>query len=239
MNEYDYLSILTPKEALKEISSSNLSVAQKLVASSLVTQARSFIHHYPDANEEILILDTGHFLGHKVNTKLIEAVGQEMADSISIFSPNIILTAPSLGNISAYATATHLPDKPDVIFAPKGLPLYMDSAYVATSISPIHGSVVDFSVSKSCLSSSSRVVICDDFLDTARTVLELVNITKQAGAQIAAAFFVIEKPFGGRDKLLSAGVPNEQIISLVKIDALKPGLIKLADFEFWFEMVRK
>jgi len=45
MKDYPELPVIEPKEALQLISSSAYSRAQKLLASALVTQSRSFIYH--------------------------------------------------------------------------------------------------------------------------------------------------------------------------------------------------
>jgi xanthine phosphoribosyltransferase len=228
MEDYPFLPLLAPQEALKVISSSPHSKAQKLLAASLVTQGRIFTYRFPKTIDDLMILDVTHFLNHRINTKLLMAIGEELAAETSLFTPNLVLTAPSSGNIPAVATASFLPGIPDVIYAPKGLPITMQEIYQAKSRSYTQG-----------ISPESRIAICDDFLDTGNTALDLLSIVKQAGAQAICAFFVIEKPFGGREALVKAGIPNEAIISLVKIDSLRPGKIKLAGFDYWFELTRK
>lgn len=238
MEDYPLLPILAPQEALRVISSSPHSKAQKLLAASLVTQGRVFTYRFPKTHEDLMILDVTHFLNHKINTKLIMAIGEELAVQISLFTPNLILTAPSSGNIPAVATASFLPDVPDVVYAPKGLPITMQEVYQAKSRSYTQGKAVNLTVAKDCLPPESSVAICDDFLDTGKTALDLLSIIKQAGAQANCAFFVIEKPFGGREALIKAGIPNEAIVSLIKIESLRPGKIKLEGFDYWFELTR-
>jgi xanthine phosphoribosyltransferase len=238
MEDYPLLPILAPQEALRVISNSPHSKAQKLLAASLVTQGRVFTYRFPKTKEDLMILDVTHFLNHKINTKLIMAIGEELAVQISLFTPNLILTAPSSGNIPAVATASFLPEVPDVIYAPKGMPITMQDVYQAKSRSYTQGKSVNLTVAKDCLPRESRIALCDDFLDTGKTALDLLSIVKQAGAQAICAFFVIEKPFGGREALVRSGIPNEAIVSLIKIDSLRPGKIKLEGFDYWFELVR-
>lgn len=239
MEDFPELPILSPSQSLEVISSSSLSRAQKLLASSLVSQARSFEYATVDSKHTLLILDVTHFLNHRINTKLIEAIGEELAEAISIFSPSLILTAPSSGNIPAIATALHLPGKPDVIFAPKSMPITMTDVYQAKNRSYTHEKTVDLTVAKDCLPEGATVAICDDFLDTGKTALDLITITDQALARVVTLFFVIEKPFGGRQKLIDAGFSTEQIVSLITIDSLRPGKLKLKGFDSWFELIRK
>src|SRR3989344_8731140 len=232
-------TILPPKEALQLISGSRLTKAQKLLASSLVTQARSFKYTFPGKTESLLILDVIHFLNHKVNTRLIDAIGEELAQVVTPFSPDVILTAPSSGNIPAISTSLHMDDMPDVIYAPKGIPITMQKVFQAQSHSYTHGKTVDLTVSQEVLSEGERVAICDDFLDTGKTALDLINIVNQAQAVPVVFFFVIEKPYAGRERLIEAGIPAENIISLIKIAEMREGAIKIASFSEWFELARK
>lgn len=238
MKDFPDLSLLSPKEALGAISQSEYSRAQKLLASSLVTQARSFVYHMKETSEDLLILDVTHFLNHRINTKLIAMIGEELASRVSLLQPDIILTAPSSGNIPSIATAIHLDPIPDIIYAPKGQPITIEDAYHAKSRSYTHGKAVDLTVAKDCLPAGSRVLICDDFLDTGRTGLDLVSIVNQAKAQVVGFCFVIEKPFGGRETLKDAGFVDEQIVSLVTIESMRPGKLKLEGFDYWFQLVR-
>lgn len=239
MEDYPNLPIIEPKQALQMISEASLSRGQKLLASSLITQGRSFTYTPKDSQESFLVLDVTHFLNHRINTKLLMAIGEELAGAASILQPDIILTAPSSGNIPAIATAIHLSPMPDIIYAPKGQPITIDEAYHATSRSYTHGKVVDLTVAKDCLLPGARVLICDDFLDTGKTGLDLVAIAIQAEAAVAGFCFVIEKPFGGREKLKNAGFSDSQIISLLTIDSVRPGKLKLHGFDTWFSLVRQ
>lgn len=238
MEDYPDLPITQPKEALQIISSSVLSRAQKLLASSLVTQGRSFTFTPKEGGESFLVLDVTHFLNHRINTKLLMSIGEELAAAVTVLQPDIILTAPSSGNIPAIATAMHLDHAPDVVYAPKGQPITIEDAYHATSRSYTHGKSVDLTVAKDCLPAAARVLICDDFLDTGKTGLDLLHIVRQAQAIPVGFCFVIEKPFGGREKIKEAGFTDSQIISLLTIDSMRPGKLKLTGFDYWFELVR-
>ena len=80
MEDYLDLPDLTPQESLAAISVSHLSVAQKLLASSLVTQARSFLYTLKDSGEELLVLDVTRFLNHRINTRLWVAIQSHAFD---------------------------------------------------------------------------------------------------------------------------------------------------------------
>ncbi len=239
MEDFPDIPVVDPKTTLEMISASSYSRAQKLLAASIVTQSRIVPFKYPKSTKMLLNLDVSHFLTHKINTKLIGAIGEELASAVSLSTPDIVITAPSSGNFLALATATFLPGIPDVIYAPKGTPHTQNLAYQIKSHSFTFGKRVKLSVAADCLPKNAKVAICDDFLDTGRTTMELMDIVRQAGAQTICAFYVIEKPFNGRQNLISLGVPDEAIISLVKIDALREGKIKLAGFNVWFQLLRQ
>lgn len=239
MDDYLQLPIIGASKALEVISSSALSKAQKLLAASLVTQSRSFEYFMNNSQESLLILDVTHFLNHKISTRLMEAIGEELGKMIAPSEPDIILTAPSSGNIPAIATALHMESKPEIIYAPKGMPITMTEVYQSQSRSYTHGKSVDLTVAKDCLPAHQKVAICDDFLDTGKTGIDLLEIVKQAKSEVTCFFFVIEKPFGGRELLRKAGFSDEHILSLIKIESMRPGKLKLSGFDYWFELVRK
>lgn len=239
MEDFPNLPTIGPKDALQLISQSGKSKAQKLLATSLVTQSRSFLYAMKNEDKKLLILDVTHFLNHRINTRLINAIGEELANRIKDFQPDIILTAPSSGNIPAIATALYLENMPDIIYAPKGIPITIQEAYHAKSRSYTHGKPVILTVAKEVLPEGSRVLICDDFLDTGKTGLDLLQIVEQAKAIPVGFCFVIEKPFGGRESLRKAGFSDEQIISVVTIDSMRPGRLKLAGFDYWFILTRQ
>lgn len=239
MKDYPELPVIEPKVALQLISSSDNSRAQKLLASALVTQSRSFEYHMKESDSPLLVLDVTHFLNHRINTKLIEAIGEELAYSVTELEPDIILTAPSSGNIPSIAIAQNLPTVPDIIYAPKGMPITMTEAYETQSRSYTHGASVPLVVAKDCLPAGARVLICDDFLDTGKTTVDLLAIIKEAGAIPIGCAFVIEKPFLGREAIKEAGFKDDQIFSLVTIESMRPGKLKLQGFDYWFSLVRQ
>lgn len=239
MEDFPDLPILKPKESLQLVSNSGCSKAQKLLIASLITQSRSFIYTLKESQQELIVLDVTHFLNHRINTKLMETIGEELANTISPMNPELILTAPSSGNIPALSTALKLPNRADVIYAPKGMPITMTEVYQAKSRSYTHGKAVDLTVAKDCLPKNTRVAICDDFLDSGKTGIDLYKIVEQANAQTVCFFFVIEKPFGGRKQLNNLGFKNEHIVSLVKIESMRVQKIKIAGFDYWFELARK
>jgi xanthine phosphoribosyltransferase len=240
MKEFLNLPVVGPDQALQQVEKSDLSPAQAALSRKLIQESRSFLYRFKDTNEQLLILDVIRFLNHRIETPLMQMIGEELSQKIAPFEPDLILTAPSSGNIPAFATAWNLPTKPPVIYAPKGTPITMKDGevYQASSRSYTHGGTVDLTVAKECLPSNLKVAICDDFLDTGKTAADLAQIVTAAGSTVVAFFFVIEKPFAGRETLLATGFTNEQIISLITIESMQPGKLKLAGFDSWFTLRR-
>lgn len=239
MKDFPELPVLDPKEALQILSASDITRAQKLLISALITQSRSFEYALTGNQSPLLVLDVTHFLNHRINTRLIEAIGEELALKIVNLQPDVILTAPSSGNIPAIAVAQHLPEMPDIIYAPKGVPITMTDTYRTQSRSYTHGGSVPLVVARDCLPKGARVLICDDFLDTGKTATDLLEIIKAAEAIPVGSAFVIEKPFAGRETMRAAGFPDEDIYSLVTIESMRPGRIKILEFNYWFSLVRQ
>ena len=73
-------------------------------------------------------------------------------------------------------------------------------------------------VSPEFLHSSDKVLIIDDFLATGNTIMALVQLARQAGAEVLGVGAVIEKSFeGGRASLEAMGL---RVRSLAVIEAM-------------------
>ena len=64
-----------------------------------------------------------------------------------------------------------------------------------------------------------RVVIVDDFLANGRTAAALIDMAREAGAQVLGAGFVVEKCFKhGRQFIESLGVPVSTLAQVEHLD---------------------
>lgn len=81
-------------------------------------------------------------------------------------------------------------------------------------------------VSKSYVTAEDRVLIIDDFLANGRAVMGLIDITEQAGANLAGVGIVIEKGFQEGGAILRRAGVNLQ--SLAKIESMTTGKIIFA-----------
>lgn len=172
------------------------------------------------------ILKVDSFLNHQIDPKLMDAVGKELARRFALAGATRILTAEISGIAPAVATGLHmgLP----VVYARKHRPITMpETAFRATAPSHTKGNLVELLVSPEYLFASDKILIIDDFLATGKTLMGLIDIVKQAGAQLVGIGAVIEKSFeGGRDLLSQFGV---QLESVAIITNLSDGKIELAN----------
>jgi xanthine phosphoribosyltransferase len=162
------------------------------------------------------ILKIDHFLNHRVEPSFMAAMGRALADRLRRFAPNVLLTAEASGIAPALAVATAL-DVP-MVYAKKYSPVVEMPALSRVVPSPTKGGEMRLVVSGRYVTPGMRVAIIDDFLANGRTAVALAEIAGDAGAQVVAAGFLVEKLFqGGRAGLVDLGIP---IATLAQVERL-------------------
>jgi len=166
------------------------------------------------------IIVVGSFLNHQVDPELAKAIGAAFAKLFESELPTKILTVETSGIVPAFATALAM--NIPLVFARKQKPITMvHPPYVAQARSHTKGSDVEFFVAAEYLTKEDRVLIIDDFLATAVTVVALCDVVKQSGAKLVGIGAVIEKCYeDGRSKL---GDQNVRIETLAKVAKLEDG----------------
>ncbi len=180
---------------------------------SLIDKIRSEASHIGDG-----ILKVDGFINHQILPELTTEMGAVFAGKFrarGIGNASLVLTAEVSGIASALATAQVLGIP--LVFARKRKPVTMsENCYQAETFSPTKNELVTLRVSSEFLSGRDRVIIIDDFLASAKTVLALAEIVRLSGACLLGVGCVIEKVFaGGREKLSALQVP---VVTLAKID---------------------
>ena len=169
------------------------------------------------------ILKVDSFLNHQMDIDLLNEIGKEFYRLYQDCEVNKILTIEASGIGIACITAQyfHCP----VLFAKKTKTKNIAAAVYKTEVkSYTHGTTYDVIVSKEFLKKGDRVLIIDDFLAEGNALAGLVDICRQAGAEVAGCGIAIEKAFQpGGERLRSAGVRVE---SLAMIDSMDGGVIK-------------
>ncbi|HZG69986.1 MAG TPA: xanthine phosphoribosyltransferase [Chondromyces sp.] len=178
-------------------------------------------------SDEVLKVDS--FLNHQIDPKLMKEVGEEFAKRFKDEEITRVLTIESSGIAPSVMAALAL-DVP-VLFARKRKSLTLaDNLYSADVHSFTKQETSTICVAKSFLNQDDRVLIIDDFLANGQAALGLLDIAKQAGAQVAGIGIVIEKSFqNGRNLLLEE---NVRVESLVRIESLRNGEVRFIEEAF-------
>lgn len=157
------------------------------------------------------ILKVDAFMNHQLDSALMKGVGEEFARCFQGLGASKILTAETSGIAPALATGIVM--QIPVVFARKHQPLTMSSnPYRQSTVSHTHARQVELIVSPEYLGVPDRVLIIDDFLATAQTILALAKLIEQSGATLLGIGAVIEKAFeDGRAALESLSVPVESL----------------------------
>ncbi len=164
------------------------------------------------------ILKVDSFMNHQIDPALMQSVGEEFARRFRDTRPTKILTAEISGIAPALAAGMML--QVPVIFARKQQPVTMPPTPLrATAPSHTKGDLVELLVSPEYLLPTDRVLIIDDFLATAQTILALARLVEQSGATLVGVGAVIEKSFeGGRAALVSLNVPTVSLAVIERFD---------------------
>ncbi len=193
--------------------------------SSVVKELRErILKEGQNLGEGILKIDS--ILNHQLDTHLMMACGQELADRFANQGVTRILTAEVSGIAPAMATgyALNVP----VVYARKTKPVTMfGPIFLETAPSHTKGMEVHLMVAAEFMPPGERVLIIDDFLASGKTLRGLIRIVREARCNLVGIACVVEKTFeGGRDNLAKHNVPIE---SIAKITSLDEGKIVVAD----------
>ena len=171
------------------------------------------------------ILKVDSFMNHQIDPILMNEVGLEFARVFAEYKPTRVLTAETSGIAPALSTALAL--KVPLVFARKSRPVTMTDPFEAKAPSHTKGGIVSLMVSPEYLSASDRILIVDDFLASAQTLVALAKLVAQAGATLVGIGTVIEKVYSnGRELLKDVNVP---VVSLARIKSIDSDEIVFAD----------
>ena len=164
------------------------------------------------------------FLNHRVDPIVMRHIGELFAQRFEGVGADVILTAEASGIPPALATGMAL-DLP-LVYAKKYLGTGKRYSFFREVMSPTKGVEYRVEVARRVLDPGSRVLIIDDILSGGRTAEALGHITGEAGCDVAAFGFVIEKSWKtGRARLEANGW---EVTNLVDVTSLAGGLVHLA-----------
>lgn len=145
------------------------------------------------------------FLNHRMDIGLIDEIGREFYRLFESAKPTLILTVEASGIGIACMAARYFGK--DVLFAKKKAGKNVaGEVYSASVKSFTKGTTFNIVVDKNYISAGDRVLIIDDFLAEGEATAGLIDLCRQAGAEVCGIGICIEKSFQpGGGKLRRAG----------------------------------
>ncbi len=168
------------------------------------------------------ILKVGGFLNQQIDSDFMMEMGEEIARLYKNDNITKVLTVEASGIAVALAAGAslHVP----ALFAKKHNTSNIQSdVYSSVVYSFTHQTEYNIVVSKDYISKDDKVLIVDDFLAKGNAIVGLIDIVKQAGAELAGCAVAIEKGFQrGGDGLREKGIRVE---ALALIDSMSENSI--------------
>ena len=172
------------------------------------------------------VLKVDSFLNHQMDVRLLKEIGVEFKKRFKDQHINKILTIEASG-IGIACMVAEVFDVP-VLFAKKTQTKNIAGDVYTTKVESFtHGKVYDIIVSKEFLGEDDHVLIIDDFLANGKALEGLIQLAKDAKAEVVGCGIVIEKGFQhGGDRLRDNGVRVE---SLAIVDSMDDGQVVFRD----------
>lgn len=164
------------------------------------------------------ILKVDSFLNHQIDVDIIRQMAYEFKRRFRGAEVTKVLTIEASG-IAIASLVGHLYDVP-VVFAKKNVTANStDDKYVSHAYSFTHKKNNNIFVSRPYLSEGDKVLIVDDFLADGEAAHALIDLVRQAGAEVVGIGIAIEKgqQKGGRE-LRAEGYRLESIAIIESMD---------------------
>ena len=161
------------------------------------------------------------FLNHRIDTKLLSKMGEAFAEAFREDKPDIVLTVEASGIAMAVIAAEKLGGIP-VLFAKKSATVVQNEDMLQAPVySFTHKTQNMIRIDRNYLPAGSRVLIVDDFLANGEATRGMMDLCRQAGAEVVGIGIAVEKGFqNGGKELRDAGI---KLKSLAIIDAINDG----------------
>ena len=164
------------------------------------------------------ILKVDNFLNHQMDTVLLDEMGKEFKELFKDCKINKILTIESSG-IGIAVMASKYFDNCPVVFAKKGKSSNVGSdVYECMEKSYTRNVEYCVQVSKKYLNSNDCVLILDDFLANGEALNALINICKQANAEVMGCGIAITKAYqAGEKRIMDMGIDVKSLARIVSM----------------------
>lgn len=161
------------------------------------------------------VLKVDSFLNHQIDVELYNEMGKEFKSLFDGVKVDKILTVEASGIGIACVAAQYF--NVPVVFAKKAKSKNIDGGVYSSPVhSFTHGKTYDVMVSVKFLSENENILIIDDFLANGKAAFGLIDIVKQAGANIAGVGIAIEKGFQSGGKALREMGINLKSLAVIK-----------------------
>ena len=149
-------------------------------------------------SESILKVDS--FINHQVDPKLMQQLGDDIAEHFKGQGISKVCTIESSGISPALMTANAL-GVPMVILKKQPSKILNDNLYQTIVTSFTKGTSYELTMSKEFITENDHVLIVDDFLADGEAITGAVRLIRKTHATIAGVGILIEKSFQpGHDK---------------------------------------
>jgi xanthine phosphoribosyltransferase len=164
------------------------------------------------------VLKVDSFLNHQMDIDLFNEMGKEWKKLFAGCNINKILTIEASGIGIACIAAQHF--GVPVVFAKKSQSINIEGDVYTTRVQSFtHKKVYDVIVSKKYIRPEDNILIIDDFLANGCALEGLINIAKNAGANIIGVGIAIEKGFQpGGEIIRKRGIRVESLAIVDKMD---------------------
>lgn len=176
------------------------------------------------------VLKVDSFLNHGCDMQLYQHMADEWARRLAGEKVDKVLTIETSGIGLACVTALAL-GCPTVVFARKKESQNLQGSQWRTSVhSYTHNRDYTVVVEKKLLNPNERIVIVDDYLANGSAAEGLLDLCKQAHAEVVAMCFAIEKSFQpGRNILCEQGIRVESLARISSMDATTGEITFISD----------
>ncbi len=171
------------------------------------------------------ILKVDSFLNHQIDVDIMRQIACELKRRFRDTAFNKVLTIEASG-IAIGTMVANLCEVP-VVFAKKSETANStDDKYVTEAYSYTHRQTRKVFISKPYISKGDRILVVDDFLSDGQAAHALIDISRQAGAEVVGIGIAIEKgQLEGGKKLRQEGYRVESVAIIDRMDAISQTIV--------------
>ena len=163
------------------------------------------------------VLKVDSFINHQIDVPFLMELGREFRRLYDGEKITKVLTIEASGIAIACITALYF--SVPVLFAKKSKTSNLGADLYATQVASFtHGNVNNVIVSKDYLTNNDRVLIIDDFLAEGNALIGLIDLCRQAGAQVVGCGILIEKAYQGGGERVRKIARVESLARIEKMD---------------------